>query len=109
MKQTLSLHGLRAGVFGAALVLSVSALAQTNYEVRITPDKLQTLAGATAVHEKIRETARKVCPNWSVQRDMASIRACRSDVMNDIVAQINNPLLTSVHDGEPAATIAQAD
>ena len=98
---------LRAGVVGAAMMLSTAAFA-SDYEVRITPDRLQTLAGAESVHAMIKDTARKVCPSWSVQRDMAAIRACRADVVADIVGQINNPLLTSVHDGEFPATVAQA-
>ena len=52
---------VRAGVVGAAIMLSTAAFA-SDYEVRITPDRLQTLAGAESVHAMIKDTARKVCP-----------------------------------------------
>ena len=70
---------------------------------------LTTTAGASALLERARNAAERGCridEKWD--RMSTDYRRCRADVVAAIVAEIDAPAVTALHQGEPARTLLTA-
>lgn len=112
---TLSFSMRRVG-----LVLGVSALVaapgfalagSTNsdvasYQLSYNAAELKSAESVKALHTKIRRIALDYCPDYSVTRNLSERASCINDVESDLVSQVNHPLLTRIHSGDAAVSIA---
>ncbi len=96
------------GSMAAITTVSAASYGDTRYELRVNPAQLNGLENVQSLHDQIQDTARRACPSFGNERDLREMRACREDVVADIVQQINHPLLTAVHLGEDAAVSGQS-
>ena len=70
---------------------------------------LTTTAGASALLDRARNAAERGC-RFDEKRDRMSndYRRCRTDAVAAIVAKIDAPVVTALHQGEPALTLLSA-
>ncbi len=60
-----------------------------------------------SLHKEISKTAKTYCPSYTSIRSLADRRSCVTDVVSDLVDQVDSPLLTAYHRGETPNQVAQ--
>ena len=100
---TLSLIGSARVVAGD--LLSAPASVRVSYaDLDIT-----STAGATALHRRIKTAAKEVCGYEGYSLVEINLwQRCVRDAVDGAVASVNSPLLTAIHTGRPAPSIATA-
>lgn len=85
-----------------------TALAE-GYAVSYTKSELASVQGVKDVHARIVKVAKRYCPDYSVVKDLREVNACVADVVNDLVAKVDNPRLYSFHQGDDSVRVASAN
>ena len=86
-------------LLGAASVMGASAVAADEYVLSYSEKELANFAGVENVHTRIVKAAKQYCPSYSSVRSLADVRTCVDGVVEDLVAKIDHPKMTSYHQG----------
>ena len=79
----------------AGLAAAPATLAGEGYAVAYTEAQISSTDGMRALHQQIRNTAEEYCPKYSDVRSFPRINACVADVVDDLVAKVNQPAFTA--------------
>ena len=109
-------RGLACGLALAAMV-AVPGLAMAaggasdsqSYQLSYNAAELKSMGSAKALHRRIRRVALAHCPDYGTTKDLRDRAACIKEVETDLVSKVNHPLLTQIHSGDSAMSIAAAD
>lgn len=113
-KLTMQSVGIAFGL--SALVATPVVLAASggtatpqHYQLSYKGSDLKSMQSVKALHKRIRRIAVSYCPDYGVTKDLSERASCIEDVEADLVSQVGHPLLTKVHRGDVAMTIAGTD
>lgn len=98
--------GMSAMVAVPSVALAGSATSASSYQLNYNVVELKSAASVKALHVKIRRVARDYCPDYSVNKNLRERTNCIRDVESDLVSQVDHPLLTRIHSGDAAISIA---
>ena len=75
--------------------------------VRIDPATLRSSGSVDPAYARLRRGAQEACMSDSVNRRIdREDRACAAQVLNQVVAQLNQPILTARHQADSGARFA---
>jgi UrcA family protein len=98
----------------AGLSLAMQAMADSPDAIRTVTVKyadlnISTIEGATALYQRLKGAARRVCSNADTAPFAAfAYRGCYVKALNDAVAKVNNPMLTALNQGTHTPVTATA-
>ncbi len=101
-----------ASAFAAITFATAPALAEETYTLEFTLERPSTMLAAAAEHQRLQDEAWDVC-RTSGQRltlqQRRERRLCTNDLVNQVVAAVDNPYLTAMHEnrGERRRYLAQ--
>ncbi len=99
--------GMSALVAAPGLALAGSANSdEASYQLSYNSAELKSAGSVKALHRKIRRIALDYCPDYGVTKNLSERASCIKDVESDLVSQVNHPLLTRIHSGDAAVSIA---
>ncbi|MEM6708502.1 MAG: UrcA family protein [Pseudomonadota bacterium] len=78
-----------------------------DYSINVSDKDFKSGATVVALHQRIRRTARSVCPSYFVSRGLAESARCRREVEADLVARIAHPALTAYVRGGEQLQVAE--
>jgi UrcA family protein len=98
-----------ACLLGAAQASADHAIATRSITVNYRDLNLSTIEGATALYQRLKGAAHRVCdePTSGLDEHRA-YQACYRAAIADAVAKVNSPLLTKVFDGPNSKATATA-